>query len=231
MKQPADMFYFKDWLGDEQLQKCSPSTRGIWFNFLCYMFLNDRCGKLVGNRTECVRLGACNRRELKRFFDELCTHKFADLVIHEKQVTIINRRMHRAYINRLKDKERQKKHRCHGNVTNPFPTPISTPIGIDKNNTPNEVLELDLAVAQERNFFMDQISRIFHPNKRESVTFARITRHLVRLAQEDPKKITLFKNAVEWAKQAKASSARNKKGLFVAKIKKETNFRGQEKLL
>ena len=231
MKRPADQLYWKDWLGDAGLQACSPSTRGIWANFLAYMFLDGECGKLVKSRTELMRLGHCNGRQLRRFFAELCAHKFADFTVHENEVTIINRRMHRIYLQHKKDRDRKKSDKIPEKFQTHSPIPIPIPIGIDKNNN-DGVLDLDLAVAQGRDFFMSQISRILKPNKTEAVTFARITRHLVALAQSDATRISLFADAVEWAKQARASpKTKNPKALFVAKIKKETGFKAQTKLL
>jgi len=94
-----------------------------------------------------------------------------------------------------------------------------------------ELLALDLRISAEKKLFMREIEKIFRLNQREGVTFARITKHLVDIVQEGKKDIGVFKDAIEWARQAKASTARNQKGLFVAKIKEATGFTKQEKLL
>lgn len=93
-------------------------------------------------------------------------------------------------------------------------------------------LALDLKIVEERKFFTTEISRIFrHFSKGEKVTFGRITKYLVGEVQAGRQEIGVFKDAVEWARWAMASEATNKKGLFVAKIQKETGFKKQEKIL
>lgn len=116
----------------------------------------------------------------------------------------------------------------------PIPNPI--PDTLPDTNKPIEMsrqerLALDLQIAKEKKFLTEQLEQIFHLTTKEKRTFARIIAHLVKLAQQNPKNIHFFKDAVEWAKQAKASNGMNKKGLFVAKIKQETGFRGQKQLL
>ena len=62
-------------------------------------------------------------------------------------------------------------------------------------------------------------------------TFANIAKHLVEQCQAGMLPVSIFGDAIGWAKQAKASTAANKKGLFVAKIKQETGFKAQSKML
>ena len=118
----------------------------------------------------------------------------------------------------------------------PIPIPIPDKLK-DKLTNPNplkkssEILELDLKIAQEKKFLIFQLESIFHPNERERRTFARVISHLVNKCQKGEMHIAIFKDAIEWAKQAKASNAVNKKGLFIAKIKEETGFRKQDRLL
>jgi len=112
--------------------------------------------------------------------------------------------------------------------TNPIDSTETTkPIEISA----QERLDLDLRIAEEKKFFIEQITSILHPNSREARTFARIVKYLVEECQACWLPISIFKDAVEWARQAKASSAVNKKGLFVAKVKQETGFRAQGKIL
>jgi hypothetical protein len=94
-----------------------------------------------------------------------------------------------------------------------------------------ERLDLDLLITQGRNLLIEQITRTLHPNNREAKTFANIVRYLVEQCQMGKLRVSIFKDAVEWAWQAKSSGATNKKGLFVAKIKKETGFKAQSQLL
>jgi len=98
--------------------------------------------------------------------------------------------------------------------------------------SPQEILGLDLQIAEQKKFLAEQLQKNFHYfTKGEKRTFARIIDHLVRLAQQDSKNLHLFKDAVEWSRQAATSNAANKKGLFVAKVKQETGFKGQKQML
>lgn len=94
-----------------------------------------------------------------------------------------------------------------------------------------EILELDLLIAKKKKLFVEELAKIFPANKRESVTFARIALHITTLAQSDHKKISLFDDAIKWAKDAKMSTAANKKGLWVAKVKSATGFGKQNDLM
>lgn len=118
-------------------------------------------------------------------------------------------------------------------------TPIPIPIPINKpditkpiEKSSQEILELDLNIAEQKRFLAVQLQKTFNYfAKGEKRTFGRIINHLVELAQRDAKNLHFFKDAVEWARQAKTSNAANKKGLFVAMVKQETGFRGQKQLL
>jgi hypothetical protein len=97
--------------------------------------------------------------------------------------------------------------------------------------SPEEVLELDLIITQGKNFLAKQFTEILHPNGREVKTFARIIAYLVQECQACRLPVSIFKDAAGWARQVRASSATNPKGLFVAKIKQETGFRAQKQIL
>ena len=119
----------------------------------------------------------------------------------------------------------------------PIPNPITN--GLTDETTKEtglisaeKKLELDLKIAEERKVFTEQVSAIFRRfTGREKQTFARITMHLVEQCQANRLPVTIFRKAVEWAKTAQDSTAGNKKGLFVAKIKQETGFNRVKKLL
>jgi hypothetical protein len=114
----------------------------------------------------------------------------------------------------------------------PNPKPNKNP---DRNNrvgiSPNEILGLDLKIAEGRNQFCEQIEKVFHLTKNEQTTFSRITQHLVDLCQRGKAEPTIFESAIRWAKESRKSAARNKKALFVAKVKRETGFKAQARLL
>ena len=105
----------------------------------------------------------------------------------------------------------------------------SIPVGVVKSS--QEVLDLDLKITEKKKFFTEQINRIFHINGKEAGTFAAVIAHFVRGVQAGKLDIGIFADAVEWARQAAASRAINKKGLFVAKVKQETGFVKQKMLL
>jgi hypothetical protein len=114
----------------------------------------------------------------------------------------------------------------------PNPTPDEKP---DENKevgiSPGERLKLDLEIVKANRLFMEQISLIFRPNKREITTFTRIAKHFVSKCQSGHLPLSVFKDAIGWATEAKKSTARNKKGLFVEKVKRETGFKAQTNLL
>jgi len=114
------------------------------------------------------------------------------------------------------------------------PTTITTPIptlSLGLKNNCADLLALDLKIAEKRKFLTAEISRIFSPNHREAATFAHIAAHLVAMVQTGRADISIFNDAVEWARSAKASRVANKKGLFVAKIKEKTGFAAGKRLL
>ena len=96
--------------------------------------------------------------------------------------------------------------------------------------SPKEVLDLDLKIAEARNKFCDEVEQIFHLTQIEKVTFSRITKHLVNLCQTGEAELTIFEDAIGWAKEAKANG-RRPKALFVAKVKQEAGFKAQSKVL
>ena len=97
----------------------------------------------------------------------------------------------------------------------------------------SEILDLDLLIAKEKKFFMEQLPKIFrYINEEEAATFANITMHMVERVQSGKLEVGIFKDAVEWAREAAAANwAKSKKAVFVSKIIKETGFKKQEKLL
>lgn len=123
---------------------------------------------------------------------------------------------------------------CKIHKTIPTPTPYKNP-NINKTKeveiSPQKRLDLDLLIATEKKFFMEQIALILKPNSREALTFSRIVKYLVEACQAGRLPISIFKDAIEWARQAKSSNARSKKALFVAKVKEQTGFKAQSKLL
>ncbi len=114
----------------------------------------------------------------------------------------------------------------------PIPKPNSKP---DKNkgivNISENILELDLKIAEQKKLFMREIEQALRPRGKEVNTFAKITKWLVMKCQRRELQVSIFKDAIEWARQAALSTVTNKKGLFVAKVKEETGYRPEKHLL
>jgi hypothetical protein len=117
---PYMQWFTNDWMGDPAVTRCSPVTRGIWFDFLNVMHQLGRTGVLSGTREQLARFGRCSAAELGRALDELKQHD-AGLVTEENGVvTVVNRRMLKEAERRKSDAERQKRHRSRadgGGVT------------------------------------------------------------------------------------------------------------------
>ena len=95
-------------------------------------------------------------------------------------------------------------------------------------NSDPQFLEL---LKTQRDFYFKEINKIWILNKNEAVTFARVVKHLEAECIAGRQEIGIFKDAIEWAKQARYSTARNKKGLYIQMVKTKTGFEGQGKIL
>ena len=81
-KKPVKELYFKDVLADIQLQSCRASTRGIWFNVLCFFWQEGGSGELFGyDLDELARLGGATHTEAALFIKDAQKHKFCDIEI------------------------------------------------------------------------------------------------------------------------------------------------------
>ncbi len=92
-------------------------------------------------------------------------------------------------------------------------------------------LDLDLKIAQQAKLLSEQIAEFLHPNAREINTFKNIIKHLIRECQGRRLQLSIFRDAAKWARLAAESNAINKKALFVAKVKEQTGFKKQDKIL
>ena len=92
-------------------------------------------------------------------------------------------------------------------------------------------VNIDIGIDKENQHFMSQLSTIFRPNPKEAITFARIAEFFVSRVRSGRLEVGIFNQAVGWAQDASRSTAINKKGLFVAKVKKETGFVGKGRYL
>jgi hypothetical protein len=117
MKLPAFQFYPGDWLKDPELSMCAPATRGIWIDILCAMHELGRSGQVTGTVDQLCRLCRCTAAEMSAALTELTNTKAALTSERNGVVTVINRRMQREHKERVAGKERVKKYRSNGNVT------------------------------------------------------------------------------------------------------------------
>ena len=245
-KLPFLRLYTGDWLKDPCVSKCSPATRGIWLDLLCAIHEFRRSGQIAGTAIELSRICRCTAAQFVDAANELRVTQTANVSVRNGRYTIVNRRMKRA---KSMSKSRKNPslasggHRsksggqktCGKNKTTPIPIPNSNsfsgspkPIG---DCVKSLLVDRDLVIVEQRKKFCQRISEIFNPNKREAVTFANIARFLSERVH-DGGNPGIFDIVLRWAKEASgARGVRNKKGLFVAKVKKELGFKAQKKLL
>jgi len=124
---------------------CSPSTRGIWFDWLLDMHELDRCGQLSGSVAQLARAGNCTCDEVVSTLAELKSTNAADVTECNGIVTVTNRRMLREYQRRLSNLERVQKHRVQSVKKPPKERACNNPVTGDisyirdhiSDNTPN----------------------------------------------------------------------------------------------
>lgn len=105
-------------------------------------------------------------------------------------------------------------------------------VGIDKNSLEKGGLELEKEIKTTGLRFIEGLEQTFASiSKDEATTFSRIAVYLSDLVRRSQVGIEIFGKALEWAEDATTRGAKNPKGLFVAKVKQETGFRGRGKLL
>jgi hypothetical protein len=104
-------------------------------------------------------------------------------------------------------------------------------IGVGVVSSSETILELDLKVAKSRIECTQELGKLFEFNRKEANTFAKIMKYLSEQCQSKSLKLSIFSDVVKWAKIAKTSTATNKKGLLVQKIKQQTGYAGNGMLL
>ncbi len=114
-------------------------------------------------------------------------------------------------------------------VPNPDGLPVEETVPIAKSS--QGILDLDLRIAEQARFLSRQLDETFRPSKNSATVLAKIVRHFVQLSQQDPARISLFKDAVEWAMIARAEGRKSGGiALFVAKVKEASGF-GRRRML
>ena len=137
-KLPADQWYSGDWFRAVDVRKCSFAVRGLWREMLDIMVNEQEKGLMRGTRAELCRVIGCTSAELDSFLSANKAHEFADVTIRNGKVTIINRRMHRAFLASEQSKLRVRRHRdrakrdCNADVT-----PLSSSSSSNNNSVCN----------------------------------------------------------------------------------------------
>ncbi len=104
-------FVVRDWLTDEQVTLLKESTRGIWMDALCRMFMDDRKGQIAGTIEDLSRLCRTSVNPMRAAIDDLKLRSAADVTERDGIVTLMNRRMRREWIGRKSARDRQKRKR------------------------------------------------------------------------------------------------------------------------
>lgn len=139
-------------------------------------------------------------------------------------------------IGQIRQMERSKTTNPYVKPDQPIPNPI-TILDTDKQTNglsiseADRLLALDEEIAKKSRLLAEAISAKLRPAQKERVTFARVIEFLIRQCQAEKLRPSIFTEAIKWVEQAAISSATNKKGLFVAKIKEQTGFKAQSRLL
>lgn len=108
-------FDTRAWLSDEELSRCSSSTRGIWMDLLCRMHEADRAGELQGTAQELAEKARCSESEFIDAARELKEQQAAQVRFDGVSFFLRNRRMFRYFSRRKSNAERQQRHReLHG---------------------------------------------------------------------------------------------------------------------
>src|SRR2546421_349841 len=85
---PVMQFFTRDWLGDPELSKCSPGTRGVWMDLLAAMHESDRCGEIRGTPEQLARIARCTGDDVRGAAQELRDSGAADVRIGNGVVTL-----------------------------------------------------------------------------------------------------------------------------------------------
>lgn len=116
-KNPADQFYWGDWLNDVELQAASALTRGIWINALCRMWYAKNRGEILGDKLSLSQTCNCTEAEFDVFLSEARVLGFCEVFVRPHTnlqnsnniLTIQNRRMYKAEKKRKADRLRAQK--------------------------------------------------------------------------------------------------------------------------
>lgn len=112
-KNPADQFYWGDWLNDVELQAAQAVTRGVWINALCRMWYAKNRGELEGTKEVLAQICNCTEVEFNLFLSDAKVFGFCEVSVRSADsceiLTIQNRRMYKAEKIRKASRLRTKK--------------------------------------------------------------------------------------------------------------------------
>jgi hypothetical protein len=164
-KTPSFPFYPHDALAD--IAPLDASARGVWMTFLLHAHNSEVRGKVTLRLGAWCRMCGCDIEVMKEALVSICETGIGDILVNDEKcdmsravtflsleshanVTLINRRMYRDAVSKLKSKEDNRlrkakeraKNKCHADVTDvegtentlpssSFPSPSSFP----KNNS------------------------------------------------------------------------------------------------
>jgi hypothetical protein len=94
-KKPSFQFYPGDWMKDPNLSMCSPATRGIWTDLLCFVFELRQGGQVTGTADQIARACRCTVAEFVAAAEELRVTKTANISERDGKFTVKSRRMER----------------------------------------------------------------------------------------------------------------------------------------
>jgi len=149
-KAPAYQWYPGDFRRDPRVIALTFPSRSVWRECLDAMFLDGNRGELSGTIEQLARICLCPVSAVEIFLSENKTLKVADVTICNGTVTLVNRRMNRAYLEREMTRKRVSKHRmkrdCNEDVTLPSSSSssssdIPTPTSVQKDAHMRDVTE------------------------------------------------------------------------------------------
>ncbi len=246
-KAPSVQFYYKDFLAD--LLEHPVEIVGAWFLILTKIWHEDNNGEITRSLTQLSLIMHVTESRAKEFLDYINKEDIGDVIYvtdDNNKITVVNRRTQRdaklLEQNRLRQEAYREKQASNADVTERSANPSSSTS--TSSSTPTSLIEIDkekalesrgLGLSKEVNIramlFGEELDKIF-PNisRDEATTFLRVAQHLSEeVILGAP--IEIFDEALGWAKKAMSGNARNPKGLFVAKVKEQTQFTGRGKLL
>jgi hypothetical protein len=212
---PYMQWFTNDWMGDPKVSRCSPATRGIWFDFLNVMHQEGRTGRLVGTREELARAGRCTPEQLDDALTEIKAKGIGDVTLRHSLVTVTNRRMEREHKKRVSDAKRQRSHRERLASQSPSQTPSQPDNATSYRYGDGDRLLQEGGVGEASPLSPDDLAEIGDWLTR--VPKVTISQGLEAVVMQ--RGYTLPDLKTLWAKVTNTPKIGNRKGFFVSQIK------------